>query len=1114
MADETTKQTLRRSADHRYITRWFVGDGVDIGCGADPLSNMRDRFPLIRSVRPWDLADGDAMAMAGVADESFDFVHSSHCLEHLGDPRVALGNWIRICRRGGHLVVTVPDEDLYEQGVWPSTFNADHKWSFTIQKGRSWSPRSVSLVDLLGAFRDEVEVLRIERLDSGFRHGAPRVDQTLGAMSESAIEFVLRRRPVVEEKPVDESELFARAVRSHADGRLDEAREMYRSILAVDGHNPTVLNNAALLEPPGTAEAYLRRAISVGADYIDPHINLGDLLIRALRFDEAERVFQGVARSRPDDPRLAAGLAALRAARANGAATGAPAPAPSPEPPADAARSEEIPEDARRFAAVVGREEVARVFAEAVGAHQAGRVVEAWNAYQRVIGADPENAAALNNAALLAADETAEAYLRRALAVRGDYLDALINLGGLLSRTGRFPEAAEVFERALRVAPTDARALTGAATAYEGEGDHRAAIAVVEADLDLFGPRPDALHRLGVLLESAGDPRGALRRFEEVLALVPDHRDAHIYAGRQHLKLGDLIRGAEEIAWMWRGVIPESQIGLFRDPEGHPIRWDGRTVLISADSGLGDTIQFVRAAIQLRELGARVVVECPPTLTRLIATMDAVDEVVPTGRIDLPFDVRVPMHNLIGAFRTTLDTIPAPVPYLKADPRAVDAFRARLAAHPGPRIGLCRSGNPSHPRDGERSIAEAALAPALARGDLTLVNLRPGDVWADPRVVDWTAEVGDLADTAALIEALDLVVTVDTVVAHLAGALGRPVWLLDRVGGCWRWLETREDSPWYPTMRIFRQTRPGDWSDTVRDLARALEERFGAPTAGVAAVPAPAPTVAPVNAGSTRPLFSVIVPTHRRSTLLRRALRSIREGAGDVPVEILVVSDVIDARTSAVCDELLSGADTHIRRGGAPGPAISRNMAMDIARGDHILFLDDDDAWHPDLLPRLLAAGALDGGGPVYLNCSVVNERRPGGEPQFISEAEVDLAGRLSLDVYVKNQVHMSCFVFPRPLLDGLRFDAAMRAYEDWDFQLSVFDRAWPVHKPILASRVFEVPDDTTDRRGAGRPATDFNAVLDYLYVFRRHRAPTPEIGAKRAELISRFGVPLTPEFA
>jgi SAM-dependent methyltransferase len=191
---ETSKSLIRRSYDKRFATRWLIGDGIDIGAGHDSIGNYMPLFPLIRSVRAWDRPDGDAMLMEGVADASFDFVHSSHCLEHLVNPTIALQNWVRICKPGGHLLILVPDEDLYEQGVWPSTFNTDHKWSFTIGKPSSWCPQSVNVIALLRNVWREVDILKVELLDSGYIYGAQRFDQTLTLIGECAIEIVLRRK--------------------------------------------------------------------------------------------------------------------------------------------------------------------------------------------------------------------------------------------------------------------------------------------------------------------------------------------------------------------------------------------------------------------------------------------------------------------------------------------------------------------------------------------------------------------------------------------------------------------------------------------------------------------------------------------------------------------------------------------------------------------------------------------------------------------------------------------------------------------------------------------------------------------------------------------------------
>lgn len=186
----------RRLADSRFATRWFCGNGIDVGGGEDSLALYREFFPLSRNIFVYDQAHGDAQLLANVLDESFDFLYSSHCLEHMRDAREALDHWLRVIKPGGHLVIQVPDEDLYEQGEWPSRFNGDHKISFTIAKTVSWSPVSVSLLDLLGDFRDRAEILSLQLLDQGYRRKSlPRgCDQTRTPVAECAIEFVLRKR--------------------------------------------------------------------------------------------------------------------------------------------------------------------------------------------------------------------------------------------------------------------------------------------------------------------------------------------------------------------------------------------------------------------------------------------------------------------------------------------------------------------------------------------------------------------------------------------------------------------------------------------------------------------------------------------------------------------------------------------------------------------------------------------------------------------------------------------------------------------------------------------------------------------------------------------------------
>jgi len=191
---ETSKALIRRLQDARYANTYFKGEGIDIGCGPDPLSKYSQQFPLMTGLTPWDLEDGDAQLMPNGKDESYDFVHSSHCLEHLYDPYEAFDNWIRICKPGGYIITTIPDEDLYEQGVWPSNHNPDHKTSWTISKENSWSPASINLLEFLYQYKDKVEILKVELINSAFIYDVQRFDQTYHSIAECAIEFIVRKR--------------------------------------------------------------------------------------------------------------------------------------------------------------------------------------------------------------------------------------------------------------------------------------------------------------------------------------------------------------------------------------------------------------------------------------------------------------------------------------------------------------------------------------------------------------------------------------------------------------------------------------------------------------------------------------------------------------------------------------------------------------------------------------------------------------------------------------------------------------------------------------------------------------------------------------------------------
>ena len=264
---EQSKAAKRRIADAAFVTRYMAGEALDIGAGPDGLARHVGVFPRLAAVREWDLPDGDAQYLSGLADASFDLVHASHCLQHVVDPRVALSHWIRVTRPGGHLVITVPDEDMYERGQWPSRANADHKWSFTAFKAESWAPKSVNLLDLAREFGGLVELERLQVVRDFFRPELPG-DQTMGPVAECAIEFVLRRRP----EPVAAPLLHDAATRSlippTGRNRLQACRQ---GLMLLDSQDGKV---GRLLETYGE---YAEAAVALFAQVLQP----GDIAVDA-----------------------------------------------------------------------------------------------------------------------------------------------------------------------------------------------------------------------------------------------------------------------------------------------------------------------------------------------------------------------------------------------------------------------------------------------------------------------------------------------------------------------------------------------------------------------------------------------------------------------------------------------------------------------------------------------------------------------------------------------------------------------------------------------------------------------------------------------------------------
>jgi tetratricopeptide (TPR) repeat protein len=422
----------------------------------------------------------------------------------------------------------------------------------------------------------------------------------------------------------------------------------------------------------------------------------------------------------------------------------------------------------------------------------------------------------------LARMEDAEAALRRALALAPDRAPPLDCLGLVLAARGDAAGAEGAYRAALRLQPDAPGTRTNLGNLLREQGRLDEAIVELRAALALRPGAPDALHNLAVALAAAGELVEAEALCRAALARDPAHADAHYTLGTTLLLGGRLREGFSEFRWRWRrrGFAPPR---AFAQPAWRGEALSGRTLLLHAEHGLGDAIQMLRFVRTVATLG-RVVLEVPAPLVRLA---EPLAPTVARGAAPPAFDVHCSLMDLAGVLNVDLDSIPTAVPYLAPPEAAVAAWRKDLATVPGLRVGLAWAGNPRYPADARRSLPPAWLAGLADLPAMSFVSLQKDAAASPPlALLDRTAALHDLAETAALIANLDLVVAVDSAVAHLAGALGRPVWLLNRFDTCWRWLRERADSPWYPSMRIFRQARPGDWEGVMAEVRAALNARM------------------------------------------------------------------------------------------------------------------------------------------------------------------------------------------------------------------------------------------------------------------------------------------------
>ena len=419
----------------------------------------------------------------------------------------------------------------------------------------------------------------------------------------------------------------------------------------------------------------------------------------------------------------------------------------------------------------------------------------------------------------------------RAIKLKSKFSDAHNDRGSALRQLNRFDEALTSYDRALAAQPNFVEALYHRGNALEQLQRFEEALASYDRALALRPDLVEALYNRVIALT-------ALKRFDEalssighVLAARPDYAEAHFHEALCRLMIGDFDRGWEKYEWRWETENQRPAKRGFTQP-----LWlgqeeiAGKTILLHAEQGFGDTIQFCRYVPLVVARGARVVLEVQKSLPELMSSLDGVAHIISQGDPLPDFDLQCPLLSLPLAFRTRLETIPSAVPYLRASSQASNNWERRLGPTDRPRIGLVWSGNSANRRDHIRSIDFSSFL-SLLDINATFISLQKDVGAADAMVLNgrrdllhFGDELRSFSDTAALISNLDLVITVETSVAHLAGALGKPVWVLLSFLGDWRWLCDREDSPWYPTARLFRQDATRAWDNVIARVHAALHD--------------------------------------------------------------------------------------------------------------------------------------------------------------------------------------------------------------------------------------------------------------------------------------------------
>jgi tetratricopeptide (TPR) repeat protein len=636
-------------------------------------------------------------------------------------------------------------------------------------------------------------------------------------------------------------------------GKLDQAEASFRRALQLSAVDPQVhYNLAALLNLQGRPEEaieHYRRAIELNPRMAEAHFNLGNLLRERQDWIGAEQSYAAALAARPNYVKALTSLASVRLKL-------------NKLDESEAAWRQVIQLDPRHVEAHFrlgsalqsrGRLEEAISFLRTAAlldqhhfeaqnnlgcAHRSlGQMDEAIACFQLAIHAKSDFAEAYCNLGSVLHEKkdlpAAENYLRKSLELRPDFAGALSNLGAVLQGQKRYQEAEQTYRQGLALDPDLPDLLVNLGSCLAVQGKAPEAIEILTRSVALNGASAPARYSLAAALHMERQEDAALAEYNAAIEIKPDYAEAYYNRSFVHLSRGDFAAGWRDYEWRLR--CKDYKPRRFDVPQWDGSPLEGRTLLVHAEQGLGDTLHFARYLKLVQARGDAVYFQVPKVLIPLLKTSGFTGIV--GGGEPLPrFDLHVPLLSLPGLFNTTMENIPAKVPYLAADPKLLKTWRTRLRATPGLRIGIVWQGNPSYTFDQFRSVPLAQFEPLAQVNGVQLISLQKqagveqittlaGRFTVIDLGDDLDTGSGPFMDTAAVMCNLDLVVTSDTAAAHLAGGLGVEVWVATSAAPEWRWMYDRADCPWYPTMRLFRQPRLGDWASVFRDMQSELSKR-------------------------------------------------------------------------------------------------------------------------------------------------------------------------------------------------------------------------------------------------------------------------------------------------